>query len=290
MIKKRKTKTDRQKIITKLDKRWSEIIRRYGVCEYCGTSSKQLHSHHIYSRANLNTRWDLTNGICLCVYHHIWSTAFSAHLTPSEFLDWLRESKEGLSRIEKIRERRRSIETIYVEEKLDFLVELGKVYPDDKDYMVSDDGRIWSIRKSEYLHQLMGKSVGYVSVCLSNPRRNIRVHRMVMRTYKGECPEGMDVHHIDGDKTNNDLNNLKYAAHKENMKQYQYMNERMKMDVHDEQIQNTIGDGLSEAEEKAHKKRTGNSKLTPDQVRSIRTSEESAVEASIRYKVSVGII
>ena len=218
MIKKRKKKTDRQKIIAKLDKRWSEIIKRHGVCEYCKTSSKQLHSHHIYSRANLNTRWDLTNGVCLCVSHHIWNSTFSAHLTPSEFLDWILERKGGKTRVEKIRQKRISLETIYPEEELDFLTDLGEVYPADRDYMVSDDGRVWSIRKSEYLHQHVEKSVGYVSVCLSNPRRNIRVHRMVMRTYKGECPEGMEVHHRDEDKTNNDLNNLKYVTHAENMK------------------------------------------------------------------------
>jgi len=188
------------------------------VCEYCNTSSRQLHAHHIYSRANLNTRWDLTNGVCLCVSHHIWGTEFSAHLTPSEFLDWILERKGGKTRVEKIRNRRRSLETIYPEEELDFLTDLGKVYPDDRDYIVSDDGKVWSILKNEYLNQHVEKSTGYPIVCLSNPRRNVRVHRMVMRTYKGECPEEMEVHHRDEDKTNNDLNNLKYVTHAENMK------------------------------------------------------------------------
>ncbi len=228
MVKKRKVKTQRQKAIAKLDKRWSEIIRRHGVCEYCNSSSTQLHSHHIYSRANLNTRWDLTNGVCLCVSHHIWNTQFSAHLTPSEFLDWILERKGGKTKVEKIRQKRRNFETIYPEEELDFLMELGKIYPLDKDYMVSDDGKVWSIYKNEYLAQHLEKSTGYMIVCLSNPRRNVRVHRIVMATYGRERIDEMEVHHIDGDKTNNDLNNLKYVTHQENTTQYKQMNERLK--------------------------------------------------------------
>ncbi len=213
----KRKKSDRQKAITKSDKRWSEIVRRHGVCEYCGQSGKQLHAHHIYSRANLQTRWDLTNGICLCVSHHIWSSSFSAHMTPSEFLDWISERKGGKKRIADIRERRLCTEAVYPEERLENLIELGKVYPEDKDYLVSEDGWVWSIIKGEYLKRHVEKSTGYEIVCLSNPRRNVRVHRMVARTYKGVCPEGMEVHHDDDDKTNNDLNNLKYVTHRENM-------------------------------------------------------------------------
>jgi hypothetical protein len=48
-----------------------------------------LNSHHIYSRSNRSTRWDLENGVCLCVGHHTFSTKFSAHKTPTEFTEWL---------------------------------------------------------------------------------------------------------------------------------------------------------------------------------------------------------
>jgi hypothetical protein len=79
----------------KLDKLWSLLVKhRAGWrCEYCGSREKMLNSHHIYSRSNRSTRWDLTNGVCLCVGHHTFSTEFSAHKTPTEFTEWLYKEK-----------------------------------------------------------------------------------------------------------------------------------------------------------------------------------------------------
>jgi len=75
-----------------LDNLWSEIVKlRAGFrCEYCG-KLKRLNSHHIRSRANQSTRWDLDNGICLCCGCHILNSTFSAHKTPLEFVEWLVE-------------------------------------------------------------------------------------------------------------------------------------------------------------------------------------------------------
>lgn len=81
----------RKGIDGKLDKVWSDLVKaRAGYrCEYCHVKGKQIHSHHIYSRANRSVRWDLTNGIALCASHHVLSSKFSAHQTPVEFTEWL---------------------------------------------------------------------------------------------------------------------------------------------------------------------------------------------------------
>lgn len=42
-------------------------------------------------------------------------------------------------------------------------------------------------------------------------------HRVVIESFVGECPEGMEVDHIDNDKSNNTLVNLRYMSHAENM-------------------------------------------------------------------------
>jgi len=92
-----------------LDKWWSLIIKmRAGYkCEYCGTTGKTnfakiktkrgcrsnpLNSHHIYSSGLWPVRWDLDNGICLCVKHHILG-ALSAHKSSLLFADWIREQR-----------------------------------------------------------------------------------------------------------------------------------------------------------------------------------------------------
>jgi hypothetical protein len=38
------------------------------------------------------TRWDLANGVCLCVLHHVFGK-FSAHKAPIEFAEWLKERR-----------------------------------------------------------------------------------------------------------------------------------------------------------------------------------------------------
>ena len=97
----------------KLDTAWSELVKLEAghKCEVCGKESYLndkgrlvgLQSHHIFSRSNYSTRWDETNGVCLCPSHHVLNSKFSAHKTPTEFTFWLeeeygREYLEDLSR------------------------------------------------------------------------------------------------------------------------------------------------------------------------------------------------
>lgn len=85
----RKKTTPGRTINKKLDEAWSELVklRAGGRCEYCGTT-KALNSHHIYSRGNQTVKWDVENGVCLCVGHHV-GIRFSAHKTPMDFAPWL---------------------------------------------------------------------------------------------------------------------------------------------------------------------------------------------------------
>ena len=80
-------KKSRTTIRNKLDKQWAIIIRQKGRCEVCGKES-YLNAHHFYSRSALSTRWDLDNGFCLCTGCHVFSSKFSAHKTPADFVDW----------------------------------------------------------------------------------------------------------------------------------------------------------------------------------------------------------
>lgn len=83
-----KLKTIKEKYLLDL---WAEAVKvKYDYkCAYCGKDNKQvkLNSHHIFSRRNQSTRYDLENGICLCVGHHKFYP-FSAHESP-EFVLWM---------------------------------------------------------------------------------------------------------------------------------------------------------------------------------------------------------
>lgn len=60
---------------------------------------------------------------------------------------------------------------------------------------------------------------GYPVVCIvvgPNQRRVFRVHRLVMLAFVGECPQGHEVRHLDGDSSNAALANLAYGTRSEN--------------------------------------------------------------------------
>lgn len=86
-------KTKKRKSLLKIcDELWSKLIKilAWFRCEYCGRRD-HLNSHHIFSRNNRSTRFLLENGICLCAGCHTMSSKFSAHKTPTEFTEWVKE-------------------------------------------------------------------------------------------------------------------------------------------------------------------------------------------------------
>jgi hypothetical protein len=99
-----KKQSSKSYITKKLDVVWSKDIKiRAGFkCEYCGQSDKALNSHHIFSRSNKAVRHDMDNGICLCVGHHTFSSRFSAHKTPAEFIEWIKNYR-GLEWYKRLR-------------------------------------------------------------------------------------------------------------------------------------------------------------------------------------------
>lgn len=78
----------------KLDDAWSLLVKLKAgnKCEYCGKQN-YLNSHHVFSRSKKSTRWSIANGVCLCVGHHTFSSSFSAHKTPTEFTEWIRNKR-----------------------------------------------------------------------------------------------------------------------------------------------------------------------------------------------------
>lgn len=98
-------------------------------CAYCGKKS-YLNSHHIFSRTNKSTKYDLNNGITLCAAHHTLSSKFSAHKTPAEFIEWIKE-KRGEEWYSNLRSKAKSIKKYTSEElrsiKYNFL-EIKKHY------------------------------------------------------------------------------------------------------------------------------------------------------------------
>lgn len=85
---------------------------------------------------------------------------------------------------------------------------------------ISNMGRLRSFRRGVwYVRSLVNSKGGYFSVELisGSKRRYARIHRLVYETFIGEIPKGYewDVHHINHNKQDNRLENLKLVTRKE---------------------------------------------------------------------------
>lgn len=86
-------------------------------------------------------------------------------------------------------------------------------------YMASERGEIFSIINDCILEPRIDQN-GYemVSLFSAGPQRNIRVHRLICKTFNGPPPKGRNhVRHLDGVKTHNTPDNLKWGNNSENV-------------------------------------------------------------------------
>jgi hypothetical protein len=84
-------------------------------------------------------------------------------------------------------------------------------------YSASDAGRIWS-RYSERVLKPYPRPEGHLLVDLryNGARRVVRVHRLVLETFVGPCPDGMEACHANGDPADNRLVNLRWDTRRSN--------------------------------------------------------------------------
>ncbi len=96
-----------------------------------------------------------------------------------------------------------------------------KQIPNFPSYCVTKDGRVWSKKrlkaKGGWVKQHFN-SAGYLNITLSErgkPHQRM-IHLLVLETYVGPCPKSMEARHLDGNKLNNKLGNLKWGTRSEN--------------------------------------------------------------------------
>lgn len=105
-----------------------------------------------------------------------------------------------------------------------------KDIPRFPNYSITKDGRVWrkpckDVRGRNWKGSWIkpGFVSGYFQVGLFNKskqycRFNKMVHRLVLETYVGSCPTGMECRHLNGNKQDNRLENLCWGTHEENEK------------------------------------------------------------------------
>ena len=84
-------------------------------------------------------------------------------------------------------------------------------------YEVSSFGRVRNKQTGRYLKPYFSKGYQRVRLCLNKVVKSIGIHRLCISAF---CPiehETMEVHHKDGNKSNNNISNLSWVTHIENL-------------------------------------------------------------------------
>ena len=84
-------------------------------------------------------------------------------------------------------------------------------------YLVSDKGDVFKENKKYTIKKKQATNKYGYKVTKINGKQE-RVHRIVMEAFHGESD--LTVDHIDGNKENNNLNNLEYVTQAENVKRF----------------------------------------------------------------------
>lgn len=98
-------------------------------------------------------------------------------------------------------------------------------------YQVSNLGRVKSLNRIEksgnkfrkraekILTQNITQGYKYVNICKNNKIKTYRIHRLVAETFLPNPEKLPQVNHIDGNKLNNDVNNLEWCSCKHNIQE-----------------------------------------------------------------------
>jgi hypothetical protein len=138
-------------------------------------------------------------------------------------------------------------------------------------YIIHFKGIIYSSATGKPLSQHINRH-GYKTVSLYNgvKQRTFKVHRLVAETFLGYYAvpnKHLQVNHIDGIKTNNDVNNLEFVTRSENAKHAYRLGLQCKKGINN-----------------------GRSSLDELDVKTIRSSDKTVAQLAEHYEVSKSTI
>lgn len=90
-----------------------------------------------------------------------------------------------------------------------------------ENYLISKCGKVYSLKRNKIMKPSIITS-GYEKIMIKNKKiklnKNVTVHRLVAETFIPNPNNLPCVNHIDGNKRNNDINNLEWCNQKENIR------------------------------------------------------------------------
>lgn len=129
-------------------------------------------------------------------------------------------------------------------------------------YQVNGKGETKSLNykrtgEEKVLKLAKGKA-GYLTVGFSENGvcKHFYIHRIVYESFYGGIPKGMEIDHIDGDKLNNRVENLRCVTPKENINNPNTLNDRWRKNVSDANRKKYRNQGFRKKQAEAVRKAT----------------------------------
>ncbi len=98
------------------------------------------------------------------------------------------------------------------------------------DYLIYDDGLVFS-EKSNIIMKTSKNNFGYerIQLCKNGKIKAFKIHRLVAEHYIPNPENKSDIDHIDGNKLNNNVSNLRWTTRSENNNNYKprYKNNKL---------------------------------------------------------------
>ena len=129
------------------------------------------------------------------------------HNNQANNLEWVTSKINGAT------ENKKDFERKIYNEIADLTKECKKV-SFNENYIVSKDGEVANLKTCKKLQGTPRK--GYLRISIGG--KNYSIHRLVWEAFNGPIPNGYYIDHIDGDRSNNSISNLRIVTQSENMK------------------------------------------------------------------------
>jgi hypothetical protein len=91
-----------------------------------------------------------------------------------------------------------------------------KAIPSAPGYFVDVDGEVYNHRGRRMAQQVTHKGYCRVALQINGESKSKSVHSLVAEVFIGPRPKGLQIRHLDGNKTNNSPNNLSYGTAAQN--------------------------------------------------------------------------
>lgn len=86
-------------------------------------------------------------------------------------------------------------------------------------YLVSNNGEVWSIRRMQKLRSATDKyGYSYFVLCVGGARRTVKAHRLVALAFIDNPQSKPTVHHKNGIRNDNRVDNLEWATNREQLR------------------------------------------------------------------------